>query len=47
VKVLFWGTPAFALPALRALAEEGHDVVASSRSRTGRRGGGVPSPSRS
>jgi methionyl-tRNA formyltransferase len=27
VKVLFWGTPAFALPALRALSEEGHDVV--------------------
>jgi methionyl-tRNA formyltransferase len=28
VKVVFWGTPAFALPALRSLAEEGHDVVA-------------------
>jgi methionyl-tRNA formyltransferase len=27
VRVLFWGTPAFALPALRALCEEGHDVV--------------------
>jgi methionyl-tRNA formyltransferase len=27
VKVLFWGTPPFALPALRALSEEGHDVV--------------------
>jgi methionyl-tRNA formyltransferase len=27
VKVLFWGTPAFALPALRALGDEGHDVV--------------------
>jgi len=27
VRILFWGTPAFALPALRALAEEGHDVV--------------------
>lgn len=27
MKVLFWGTPAFALPALRALAEEGHVVV--------------------
>ncbi|HEX8321423.1 methionyl-tRNA formyltransferase [Longimicrobium sp.] len=27
MKVLFWGTPAFALPALRALCEEGHDVV--------------------
>jgi methionyl-tRNA formyltransferase len=25
--VLFWGTPAFALPALRALGEEGHVVV--------------------
>jgi methionyl-tRNA formyltransferase len=27
MKVLFWGTPAFSLPALRALGEEGHDVV--------------------
>jgi methionyl-tRNA formyltransferase len=27
MRVLFWGTPAFSLPALRALAEEGHDVV--------------------
>jgi methionyl-tRNA formyltransferase len=27
VKVLFWGTPDFAIPSLRALAEEGHDVV--------------------
>ncbi|HEY7768243.1 methionyl-tRNA formyltransferase [Longimicrobium sp.] len=27
MRVLFWGTPAFALPALRALCEEGHDVV--------------------
>ena len=27
MKVLFWGTPLFALPALRALAEEGHVVV--------------------
>lgn len=27
MKVLFWGTPAFALPALLSLAEEGHDVV--------------------
>jgi methionyl-tRNA formyltransferase len=27
VRVLFWGTPAFATPALRALLEEGHDVV--------------------
>jgi methionyl-tRNA formyltransferase len=27
VRVLFWGTPSFALPALRALGEEGHDVV--------------------
>lgn len=27
MRVLFWGTPAFALPTLRALAEEGHDVV--------------------
>ncbi len=27
MRVLFWGTPEFALPALRALAEEGHYVV--------------------
>ncbi|HEY0970435.1 MAG TPA: methionyl-tRNA formyltransferase [Gemmatimonadales bacterium] len=27
MRVLFWGTPAFAAPALRALLEEGHDVV--------------------
>jgi methionyl-tRNA formyltransferase len=27
MRVLFWGTPAFALPALRALSEEGHQVV--------------------
>jgi methionyl-tRNA formyltransferase len=27
MKVLFWGTPDFALPALRALGDEGHDVV--------------------
>lgn len=28
MKVIFWGTPAFALPALRALGDEGHDVLA-------------------
>jgi len=27
MRVLFWGTPAFAVPALRALSGEGHDVV--------------------
>lgn len=27
MRVLFWGTPAFALPTLRALGEEGHVVV--------------------
>jgi methionyl-tRNA formyltransferase len=27
MRVLFWGTPEFALPALHALGEEGHDVV--------------------
>lgn len=27
MRVLFWGTPAFAVPSLRALTEEGHDVV--------------------
>lgn len=28
MRVLFWGTPSFALPALRALDDEGHDIVA-------------------
>jgi methionyl-tRNA formyltransferase len=28
MRVLFWGTPDFALPALRALGEEGHDIAA-------------------
>ena len=28
MRVLFWGTPRFAVPTLRALSEEGHDVVA-------------------
>lgn len=27
MKVLFWGTPVFGLPSLRALGEEGHEVV--------------------
>lgn len=27
MRILFWGTPAFALPSLRALGEEGHEVV--------------------
>ncbi len=27
MRILFWGTPEFALPALRALGDEGHDVV--------------------
>ncbi len=27
MRVLFWGTPLFAVPTLRALEEEGHDVV--------------------
>lgn len=27
MRVLFWGTPVFAVPTLRALSEEGHDVV--------------------
>ena len=27
MKILFWGTPEFAIPSLRALAEEGHDIV--------------------
>lgn len=28
MRVLFWGTPTFAVPTLRALGEEGHEVVA-------------------
>jgi len=27
VRILFWGTPAFALPSLRALEGEGHEIV--------------------
>ena len=27
MKILFWGTPKFAVPSLRALGEEGHDIV--------------------
>jgi len=27
VRILFWGTPAFAVPSLLALTEEGHDIV--------------------
>lgn len=27
MRVLFWGTPAFAVPSLRAIGEEGHDIV--------------------
>src|SRR5690606_34197225 len=27
MRILFWGTPEFALPALRSLSEEGHLVV--------------------
>jgi methionyl-tRNA formyltransferase len=28
MRVLFWGTPEFAIPAFHALGEEGHDIVA-------------------
>ncbi|HEX6749782.1 MAG TPA: methionyl-tRNA formyltransferase [Longimicrobium sp.] len=28
MRIVFWGTPEFALPALRALGDEGHDVAA-------------------
>jgi len=27
LRILFWGTPLFALPSLRALTDEGHDIV--------------------
>jgi methionyl-tRNA formyltransferase len=29
MRVLFWGTPSFAVPTLRAIAEEGHEVVSA------------------
>lgn len=29
MRILFWGTPDFAVPSLRALTEEGHDIVAA------------------
>jgi methionyl-tRNA formyltransferase len=47
MRVLFWGTPDFALPALRALLGEGHDVAAvvTQPDRPAGRGRGVrPSP---
>ncbi len=28
MRIVFWGSPAFSLPALRALGDEGHDVLA-------------------
>ncbi len=28
MRILFWGTPEFAVPSLRALQEEGHAVLA-------------------
>ena len=28
MRIVFWGTPAFSLPALRALGDEGHDLLA-------------------
>ena len=27
MRILFWGTPVFAVPSLRALGEEGHEIV--------------------
>jgi methionyl-tRNA formyltransferase len=47
MRVLFWGTPAFALPPLHALVEEGHEVVGvvTQPDRPAGRGRGVhPSP---
>jgi methionyl-tRNA formyltransferase len=43
VRILFWGTPEFALAALRAIAEEGHDVagVVTQPDRPAGRGRGV------
>ena len=43
MRILFWGTPEFALAALRAIAEEGHDVagVVTQPDRPAGRGRGV------
>lgn len=43
MRILFWGTPEFALPALRAIADEGHDVagVVTQPDRPAGRGRGV------
>jgi methionyl-tRNA formyltransferase len=47
MRLLFWGTPAYAVPSLRALLEAGHEVVGvvSQPDRKRGRGGGLsPSP---
>jgi methionyl-tRNA formyltransferase len=47
VRIVFWGTPDFAVPSFRALTEEGHDVVAvvTQRDRPAGRGRNLrPSP---
>jgi methionyl-tRNA formyltransferase len=43
VRIVFWGTPEFAIPALRAIADEGHDVagVVTQPDRPAGRGRGV------
>jgi methionyl-tRNA formyltransferase len=43
VRIVFWGTPEFAVPALRAIADEGHDVagVVTQPDRPAGRGRGV------
>ena len=47
MRIIFWGTPDFAVPSFRALTEEGHDVVAvvTQRDRPAGRGRNLrPSP---
>ncbi len=47
MRILFWGTPAYALPSLEALVAAGHQVVgvvSQPDRRRGRGGGLVPSP---
>ena len=47
MRILFWGTPAYALPSLDALVATGHEVVgvvSQPDRRRGRGGSLVPSP---
>ncbi|MFN9646703.1 MAG: methionyl-tRNA formyltransferase, partial [bacterium] len=47
MRILFWGTPAYAVPSLQALVDHGHSVVgvvSQPDRRRGRGGGLSPSP---